>query len=497
MILPDELTDSVSPDMAVIRPFKFAHFLLPGFSAMLKYVNSSCIQTTLIIALVCFISGLLVQVSFHLVPQPHEAAGLRGNNQVVINGQTVQITEQDLSYLAERHAQTPGVAALSGKDAISNSESQELYTAQLQVEKTAPNIVRAWRAAKVDWHSLVPSHNSLWERFGTPKSEGKLRALVAKETLITDYLTRYQETGLAGMYGHEHGPLTAYSGCNVFSSSCMVHDEDHCTTDELCAWATKEQLCVDVWDARAAATPIDEQKQCPKPKVVSDTGFTNARSPSQCRWWVHQPTVALDIDSESQSMFYHWWATWSGIVAHWKSALHARRDVHYFVSAINNPMFFHFFGLLSDNCWHRMAAKYSPQNVCYCNVEARAASQSREDANGAAAQMLQFLGLKDSKPPEKRVKIGLISRRRKRFILNEYELVERVKHMGYDCVLLPLESMTLYEQMRELQSLDVLVGIHGSALDNAVFLPRGMTPNCVFTGRRGCVVPHFTPALSI
>jgi capsular polysaccharide biosynthesis protein len=57
--------------------------------------------------------------------------------------------------------------------------------------------------------------------------------------------------------------------------------------------------------------------------------------------------------------------------------------------------------------------------------------------------------------------------------LNEYELVKAVQGMGYECVLLPLESMTLYEQMAQLRSLDVLIGIHGSGLDNAVFLHKG------------------------
>jgi hypothetical protein len=69
--------------------------------------------------------------------------------------------------------------------------------------------------------------------------------------------------------------------------------------------------------------------------------------------------------------------------------------------------------------------------------------------------------------------VGLISRRRKRFILNEYELVAAVEALGYECVLLPFETMTLYEQMRELRSLDVMIGIHGSGLDNAVFLHPG------------------------
>eukprot|EP01042_Synura_sphagnicola_P004439 gene4439-5622_t len=84
--------------------------------------------------------------------------------------------------------------------------------------------------------------------------------------------------------------------------------------------------------------------------------------------------------------------------------------------------------------------------------------------------MIEYLGLADVRPPADKVRVGLISRRRKRFILNEYELVAAVQRMGYECILLPLETMTLYEQMRELRSLDVLVGIHGSGLDNSVFL---------------------------
>jgi capsular polysaccharide biosynthesis protein len=44
--------------------------------------------------------------------------------------------------------------------------------------------------------------------------------------------------------------------------------------------------------------------------------------------------------------------------------------------------------------------------------------------------------------------------------------------MGYDCELLPLEAMTLYEQMNTLRSLDVMVGMHGSALDNCVFMQK-------------------------
>jgi hypothetical protein len=90
-----------------------------------------------------------------------------------------------------------------------------------------------------------------------------------------------------------------------------------------------------------------------------------------------------------------------------------------------------------------------------------------------AKHLIDFLGLEGVEPPKEKVRIGLISRRRKRFILNEYELVQLTQQMGYECVLLPLESMTMHEQIKVLRSLDVLVGIHGSALDNSIFLQKG------------------------
>jgi len=52
--------------------------------------------------------------------------------------------------------------------------------------------------------------------------------------------------------------------------------------------------------------------------------------------------------------------------------------------------------------------------------------------------------------PPARVRVGIISRRRKRFILNEHELVEAVLSLGYDVQLLPMEEMTLFEQVSSL-----------------------------------------------
>ena len=105
-----------------------------------------------------------------------------------------------------------------------------------------PQIVQSWRNAKLDWHDLLPKHMSTWERFGERKG---LRLLVSKEEQITDYLTRFKESGLADAYGHDHGPLLDYSGCNKFRSDCMIHAKDVCQTNGLCMWDSQLQLCVD------------------------------------------------------------------------------------------------------------------------------------------------------------------------------------------------------------------------------------------------------------
>jgi hypothetical protein len=174
-------------------------------------------------------------------------------------------------------------------------------------------------------------------------------------------------------------------------------------------------------------------------------------------------------------MFYHWWATWSMIHQYWKTTLNGNRNVHFIMKEINEPMFFQYFGLLSDNCWRRSSSrsKHIPEGACFCDARDFFATQSRTNPLAASKQMLAFLGLSEVTPPKDKVRVGIISRRRKRFILNEYELLEAVQKMGFECVLLPLETMTMYEQMHELRSLDVLIGIHGSALDNSVFLHPG------------------------
>ena len=184
-------------------------------------LSPSCFQFTIIVILLCFLVTFIVQIGFHSVPHSHEKISQLSN---------LRTDQSDLAIAASKNKLLPPNDAIP-KTIITNNDNSQLKLALVSAD-VVPNIVKSWRAAKIDWHSLVPKHPGQWERFGTPQGEGKLRLLVSKETLITDYLTRFQESGLAGMYGHDHGDLSSYSGCNVFASSCAIHDKSICDKDE-------------------------------------------------------------------------------------------------------------------------------------------------------------------------------------------------------------------------------------------------------------------------
>ena len=364
---------------------------------------------------------------------------------------------------------------------LQNGESVGDYSPPLLLlsavsDENVPNIVKSWRAAKLDWHTLLPLHNSIWERYGSPQKGDGLRLLVSKELQVTNFLTQFEESGLSAMFGKNHGRLLEYSACNSFLSACMIHDMGKCKNDQLCAWSTELSLCVDKGDKLADPDEFP-QESCSSPVVVQSNGETRPGDPEKCLFYVNQPAIFIDLDGESQSMFYHWWSSWSSVLQHWSERMSSSRQIHIFVQVIDDSMFFDYFGFISDNCWRRSTKSFTqvPPGACFCNTQKLSAAQIGVEPAGTAKQMLDFLDLNDVEPPNNRIKIGLISRRSKRFILNEYELVAAVEAMGYICVLLPLEAMTLYEQLKELRSVDVLMGIHGSALDNSVFLHPGKT----------------------
>lgn len=85
----------------------------------------------------------------------------------------------------------------------------------------------------------------------------------------------------------------------------MVHNHDECLENQLCSWDTSRVMCVDFNpnlppDGRIAA------KTCSNPTTIRSGSLVQVQS-NECRRWVDQPASILYFDSESQSMFYHWY----------------------------------------------------------------------------------------------------------------------------------------------------------------------------------------------
>ena len=87
-----------------------------------------------------------------------------------------------------------------------------------------------------------------------------------------------------------------------------------------------------------------------------------------------------------------------------------------------------------------------PDGTCFCNAEDTPQGEASEhgDLLGFLLEQLELEGM----PPPSKVRVGIISRRRKRFILNEDALVRATLELGFEVQILPLEDMTLYEQLR-------------------------------------------------
>lgn len=262
--------------------------------------NKHCFRGLAVIAMVCFTMGFMFQI-FFLSSHSMEIPSLRSNqpsdpNMVALS----QVELQRLLDIEKKYSSSNQVSAdtqphkspiethppdgfgtlmrapktmdLPPTDKI--IDLHKLYGSG--GEKEVPAIVQAWRTARLDWHSLLPKHNSVWERFGTPQKEGKLRLLVSKEIQATDYLTRFHESGLAARYGHEHGPLLAYSGCDTFTSGCMIHDKEACKKNQLCSWSDHEGYCVE-------ASKSPSSKTCSTPRTFSASGIVDVQDRSQCK----------------------------------------------------------------------------------------------------------------------------------------------------------------------------------------------------------------------
>lgn len=92
----------------------------------------------------------------------------------------------------------------------------------------------------------------------------------------------------------------------------------------------------------------------------------------------------------------------------------------------------------------------------------------------AAASTTALRGNKASGLQACLIHVVLVSRRNKRVLVNEPELVAAASaHYGIRLTVAALEDMPLYAQIELLQQTDVLIGVHGSALINSFYMRQG------------------------
>lgn len=162
--------------------------------------------------------------------------------------------------------------------------------------------------------------------------------------------------------------------------------------------------------------------------------------------------------------------------AHYASGQIRDRYTHVLVSGGSMEHFHDYFGILTRICPRYL--RTLPEGACFC----RGAEGSPRAVVPPAATlgvharltegMVAALGLEHVTPPRDRPALGLLSRENKRFLLNELELARIAVESGVSFKLLPLEYMSVYEQVREFRRLHWLTGIHGSGLTNYFLLHR-------------------------
>lgn len=98
----------------------------------------------------------------------------------------------------------------------------------------------------------------------------------------------------------------------------------------------------------------------------------------------------------------------------------------------------------------------------------------RTPAPDLRTQALLMLGMLPEQAPS-RPRLALVARTAKRLLLNVRELGDTARQLGIPTSILPLESLTLYEQITALHSSTVLAAMHGAALCTGVWLPANAT----------------------
>ena len=350
-------------------------------------------------------------------------------------------------------------------------------------------LLAAWHAGNVDWHNLVRKLPD-----GSP-----VEFLEDAERETLDYATGRM------LRWHDYGPLARFSGCDILRDCCMVHGSAaECMRNEMCGWCPSTSICfsrenpvlpelVRGASERSCAETLQTKAQPSggggggQVTLVSG-GVSRSATPSQCKIVVQAPVVFVGLNGRA-GMLYHFLSEF--YVSNFARIRGEKcgTNVHIafkrgFRFNKNSRGFFSYFQLLSQYCVRKIDD--IPDGTCFQNVIGRGAMSggnaacvaNAEDGggNGQPGDYKQWIvhrfGL-DQLPPLEKAAIGFMSRRMKRVVLNEDELIVAMRARGLNAELLHLEDMPLYQQVASMKSISVLIGIHGSGLMNAQWMRAG------------------------
>lgn len=185
-----------------------------------------------------------------------------------------------------------------------------------------------------------------------------------------------------------------------------------------------------------------------------------------CERTVAQPAVLAAADEDAQAMLSHWYTSFLEDVAAFLSSAEShvvlapmlRREVPTFLDTI---------GLFTPFCFLRQQRLELP--TCFCAAQEGPRLDVPQGYHQAAARSL---GIPLPSLPA-RPHAGIVVRQNRRFVFNAAELLEAAARAGYTAELLPLERMTVREQVEAVARASVLFGLHGAGLTQALWLPSG------------------------
>eukprot|EP00047_Mylnosiga_fluctuans_P008195 m.257564 g.257564 ORF g.257564 m.257564 type:complete len:500 (+) comp20963_c0_seq1:12-1511(+) len=341
---------------------------------------------------------------------------------------------------------------------------------------TFGNIAGYWRQGHLDWHSLmrvpsVPSEDCA----NTRRLIRTLR--MREEDRVSRLLNEWEG-------GTEDKSVDGFRMCGKVSEPCVLYgSQDICASDGLCYWCAASSVCLPRVPLSGLSTaPCADVPPVPSLSQWTDVvRYTTGRSVRQhdtsgCAAVITAPVITVTQRPGVEEMYFHWHTEifdplYTRLVgtASGRAAL-AQRRVQILLTSPLNPLFFNYFGLLTDLC--PRAIVDLPNNTCIVSTLGLPSQVPARLPTYDHFMRARLLTPEERQPPA-RATVGIISRRVKRFILNEAELVRQIKSTyDVDVVILPLEDMTLEAQIAALHKTTVLVGVHGSGLVNALFLPR-------------------------